>query len=489
MLYKSLLISIAAFGIVACGGGDYEKREGGDVSAPPPNNEETLPPSGTVTNGNLEDSETDAVGWSGYANAGDATFELTTDQYYSGKQAYKITLGAVGDNSWEIGAGPINVPVKQDHTNYVSAWVLGTNGAVANFHAKLEESPWTSLGNTEVNVTSSWQRVSFSFASPIGVDTVQLPFEVSYAENAGAVIYIDHVSVEEVQDSGVVDIPIEEGLPGWGNDGKANELTYDAQRGVVIEADWTESDQIAMYTLDEPMNFNGKTIYYVVDITQEFKDAQISLQPYLQQNSGSYTGDWSQWVDHSSLNVGVNRIEYNVTSAPEDAGRIAIQVKGGDRTTDPSTHMSIMRVYYQGESGSDIPLDSDWSASGDLVVDYNDAGVSYSPTEADHQLTYRIDGPKNYDGSVFTFSIVPDQAFIDSGAAIQPFAQLDSGTGEWSCWINGGSENLNTSGITSACTVEEDGAFNYDETDSMRIGIQVKDSPAGTVTITNIKIN
>ncbi|SMF24865.1 Carbohydrate binding domain (family 15) [Alteromonadaceae bacterium Bs31] len=487
MLYRSLLISFTALGLAACSGGDYEERISGDITAPPPNNSETLPSSGVVVNGNLEDSETEATGWNGYANAGEATFELSTDQYYSGAQSYKITLGAVGENSWEIAAGPVGVPLEEDHTYYFSAWVLGTNGAIANFQAKLEEDPWTSLKSKQVDVTSSWQRVSFSFDSPPGVSTIQLPVEVSYAENAGAVIYLDHVSLVGAPKSGIVDIPIEDGLPGWSSDWRTNTLTYDADRGVVVEPDWANDDQIAMYILDAPMNFNGVTLNYVVDITQEFKDAGINLQPYVQQNSGSYDADWSGWVNNSDLSVGVNVLTYTPSAAPEDTQRVGIQVKGAGRSTDPSTFMSIMRVYYEGESGSDIPLDSGWSVSDGLEVDYNDGGVSYSPTEADHQLTYRYDGPQNFDGAVFGFTIVPDQAFIDSGAPIQPFAQLDSGAGAWSCWINGGT-NLTLDGITYDCTIGGDGGFNFDASDSMRVGIQVKDSPAGTLTISNVSI-
>ena len=494
MLYRPLLISVIALGLTACFGESYENYSSGPYEEIPPRVEPSLPDSGVVQNGNLEESTTEAIGWNGYANSGTATFELSTEQYYTGAQSFKVSIEAAGDNLWDIGAGPVAVPVEEFYTYHFSAWVLGTNGAIANFTAQLEESPWTALGSQQIEITSSWQKVAFSFEVPAGVTSIQLPAQLSDELNNGAVIYIDHASLKgEAPRSEVVDIPIEPGLAGWSPDWRSNTLSYDADRGVVIEPDWANDDQIAMYTIEAPKDFNGTTIYYVLDIPQEFIDAGISLQPYVQQNSGSYDADWSQWVDKSSLTEGTFIISYNVASAPVDTQRIALQIKGEGRSFDPVENISIERIYYAEESGgSDVPLDSGWTVSTDLTVDYSDAGVSYSPTAADHQLYYTYAGPQNFDGSKFTFSIKPSQEFIDSGANIQPYAQLNSGTGEWGCWINGGA-NLTTDGISYECTVEESGAFDFDDTDSMKIGIQVKEAnsvaPTGTLTITDIQID
>jgi len=69
---------------------------------------------------------------------------------------------------------------------------------------------------------------------------------------------------------------------------------------------------------------------------------------------------------------------------------------------------------------------------------------------------------------------------------------LNSDTGERGYWINGGA-NLTTDGISYECTVEESGVIDFDDTDSMKIGIQAKEAnnvaPTGTLTITDIQID
>ncbi len=494
MFYRLLLINAITLSLSACFWDDYEQRQALTASTPIVNENETLPDSGLVANGNLEDSETEATGWASYANAGSATFALSSAQYYTGAHAFKVSVTEVGADEGDIGAGPVNVPVEEDFTYYFSAWILGTNGATANVVAHPSGDPSTILASQQIDVTSTWQRVTFQFDGPLGVTAVDLQALLSNELNLGADIYLDHFSLKGVKPAGsVVEIPIEEGLAGWSPDQSPTTLEYDGNLGLLLTPDWSANDQVAIYELATPMDVTGLTINYVVNIPQEYIDAGISIQPYVQEVGGMYAGDWSGYVDVSNLTEGVNIIPYTPANPPQMIQRIGIQVKGEGRSIDPTSAISIQRIYYKGaeeEAGSDVPLDTGWTASnGDPV--YDSAGVSYSPMAASDQLSYILAGPDDLEGANIVFSITVDQAFIDSGSNLQPFAQQQFGdyTGKWSCWIN--NADLSTSGSQHTCTLDESGApFNLGADQSLKIAIQVPDgsTPAGTVTITDVQI-
>ena len=491
MLYRILLISVFALGLNACFWKDYKKSSTGAVTAAAENKNETFPDTGVVANGNLEDSESEATGWKGYADTGVAAFGLSTAQYYTGTHSFKASVTSVGANPWEIGAGPIGISVKAGYTYYYSIWVLGTNGSTANFVAQLEEAPWTTLGSKQVNLTSSWQKVTFNFVVPSGVTSIQIPAQIGYPQNVNADMYFDQAALKGVAPSGTeIDIPIAEGLAGWSPDQAKNTLSYDPSLGLVINPNWTADDQVAMYTLSSPMDISGITLHYVINIPQEYIDAGISIQPYVQQVGGSYDGEWSGYVGVSDLHEGTNFIDYSPAGPPTVIQRIAFQIKGGGRSASPTSKMSIQRIYYAlDDAGSDLSLKEGWNASGGGAPAYTAAGVSYSPTAEDHALTTVINGPENLEGATLVYTIAVDQAYKDSGANLQPIAQQNFGSyvGEWGCWINNSA--LTIEGAKHRCKLDGDNApFNFADGQSIKVGVQAKGSPAGTVTISDVQI-
>lgn len=493
MLYRLLLTGVISMALAACFWDDYKKSESGNTTPPAENREETLPDSGVVANGNLEGSATDATGWDSSAPAGAAVFGLSSAQYYSGRTSYKASINTPGADSADIFAGPAGVPVQEGYTYYFSAWVFGTAGAVANFVAQAESEAMTELGAQEIEVTSAWQRVSFDFVAPAGVMSVRLPAQLSYAQNAGADIYIDHVSLKEVAPTGSVTyFEISEGLPGWSVDQAANSLSYDENLGVVINPDWSKDDQVAMYIMAEPMDATGLTFEFVITIPKEYLDAGISIQPYIQQNSGGYAGDYSGYIDFGSLNEGVNFISYTPKNPPADTQRIGLMVKGAARSSEPSSAISISSIYYESEagsdSGSDLAMDKGWSWPEAEGPDYSDTGVSFSPTADDQGISYDLQGPKDLEGATLVFTIAVDQAYKDSGASLQPYAQQNFGdVAEWNCWAD--ASGLSIEGAQHRCTLDEaEAAFNLGEGESIKVGVKAKGEPAGTVTISQVQI-
>jgi len=494
MLYRILLICIAVIGVSGCFWDDFEKSSSSSSSAPETNRNETLPSSGLLDEGNLESATFEDTGWSGYANAGEAMFELSDQQFYTGQQSLKATVTTVGANPWDIAVGPVGVPVMETYVYTYSVWILGTPDAVVNVQAQLEVDPWTTFASQQVTLTSSWQQVKLSFTIPEGVTSIQMPTQLSFEGNDGAEVYFDLASLsgkEPPEPDGIIidiDIPLDSG---WSNDGKPTTLAYDAtSESLLVTPDWSDATQIAMNVLEQPMNFNGVALKYVFDVPQEYIDAEATLVTFVQQNGGAYGGSWVPVAD--TLVAGENTITFTPGGAPEDIGRVGFQIQGGTVVSGPNSALSLKRLYYQveGTPSSDIPLDAGWSSNSGSDPVYGDNGVTYSPTAEDHNLTTLIDGPDDLEGATLVFSIMADQAFLDSGANLQPYVQqqFDTYAGEWSCWING--TDLALEANEFSCTLDEDtGApFNIDDGQSLLVAIQAKGAPAGSITVTDIQI-
>lgn len=490
MLYRLLLTGVISLGLSGCFWDDYEESRTISTIDPPANDNETLPDTGAVVNGNLEDSDTQAVGWTTFASAGSATFSLSGDQYYSGERSLKASIQAVGANLEDIGVGPTEVEVEVG-IYYFSGWVLGTNGATATFAAHPTGNPDNVLGSETVEVRSIWQRVTFEVSVPPGVTSVDLPVYLSDELNLGADFYFDSFALKG-GGSDIIDVPIGPDLLGWSTDGTATAIAYDEELGVVITPGAGLTTQVVMYTLAEPIDPRGLTLTYVLNIPQEYKDAGINVLPYVQEEGGSYSGHWG-YIGNDQLEAGGNVISYvPPADAPEAIQRIGLQIQGGVSGLEDITGISISRIYYpgaDGDSGPDLPLDAGWSATNGSVV-YTGSGVSYSPAAGDDALTYMIDGPDSLEGATIVYTLEIDQDFVDSGANLQPFAQQAFGDeqGEWNCWF--GNDMLTVGTGEYACTLDEAGApFNLGEGQQLRVGFQAKGSPAGTVTIKDLRIN
>jgi hypothetical protein len=124
-----------------------------------------------------------------------------------------------------------------------------------------------------------------------------------------------------------------------------------------------------------------------------------------------------------------------------------------------------------------------------VTVQRDDTGVYFEPTAGDQKLVYLLEGPVDLVGRSFDMTFTVDQAFKDSGADVQPIIQLNFGSysGEFGCYVGNGSL---TPGVPQSvnCATDND-AFVAEEGQNIRVGLQVKNQPAGRLTINSMQIN
>lgn len=124
-----------------------------------------------------------------------------------------------------------------------------------------------------------------------------------------------------------------------------------------------------------------------------------------------------------------------------------------------------------------------------VTVQRDESGVYFEPTAADQKLVYLLEGPVDLVGRSFDMTFTVDQAFKDSGADVQPIIQLNFGsyTGEFSCYVGNGSLTAGVPYEVNCATENE--AFVAEEGQTIRVGLQVKNQPAGRLTINSMQIN
>lgn len=141
------------------------------------------------------------------------------------------------------------------------------------------------------------------------------------------------------------------------------------------------------------------------------------------------------------------------------------------------------------EKTETLPFTEGWSTTNSLPIDFRD-GASFSPTAVGEKLGYQYFGPANLNNAVVLFDISVSQGYIDSGAALQPYAILLFGNwrGEWDCAIE--NSELSTQRKTFECKLDEPGAiFNIGAEESIRIGVQsLAQSANGTITVHKVQI-
>ncbi len=117
-------------------------------------------------------------------------------------------------------------------------------------------------------------------------------------------------------------------------------------------------------------------------------------------------------------------------------------------------------------------------------------GAKYWPRTQGQFLATTLRGPINLENATLSFTFEVDDAFINSGAEIQPYAQRlqKNWSGEWSCWVH--NEDLVIGGMTQSCVLASDiETFILGENDYMQIGVIAKgEKIAGTIKIIGISI-
>ena len=139
--------------------------------------------------------------------------------------------------------------------------------------------------------------------------------------------------------------------------------------------------------------------------------------------------------------------------------------------------------------GADDPAWTVMDATPEVTVQRDDSGVYFEPNAGDQKLVYLLEGPIDLVGRSFDMTFTVDQAFKDSGADVQPIIQLNFGsyTGEFSCYVGNGSLTAGVPYEVNCATENE--AFVAEEGQNIRVGLQVKNQPAGRLTINSMQIN
>lgn len=191
-LSRVLLAGAVLVGVSACDNGGSTTTSFNLDPSPLPTN--------VVSNGGLENSNSELTGWSAYTgddSTAEADFSVDSIESFRGNNSFKTSITALGDQPYHIEGGPVGVPVTAGKTYALVAWAKGTEGALANFTASMEEDPWTTFGNAQVSLTEDWEQVAFTFTLPedFAASTIRLPVQMNFAENLGADIYIDDVQL------------------------------------------------------------------------------------------------------------------------------------------------------------------------------------------------------------------------------------------------------------------------------------------------------
>jgi endo-1,4-beta-xylanase len=137
-----------------------------------------------------------------------------------------------------------------------------------------------------------------------------------------------------------------------------------------------------------------------------------------------------------------------------------------------------------------LDMSSGWRGNGpnNSGITYNSDGVVFAPTDDSIGAVTDLLKPIQLEDAVIDMVVNVSSEYKTSAAALQIFAQIKGGDwdGEWNCW-SGNEQLIANTDVTISCTISEAGKFNQTEHD-VQVGVQAKNSPAGTVTIKSMTI-
>lgn len=132
----------------------------------------------------------------------------------------------------------------------------------------------------------------------------------------------------------------------WSPDGSAVAFEYTSD-GVKATPDWSIPAQYgyaAMTLLEEAMDLTGASITFVISVPESFVSGGVSIQPFAQQNSGSYNGIWSHSIANSSLVAGDNTYTMSgIDGTVKDLQRVGIKLSQSG-TANPAGAVTIKSI-------------------------------------------------------------------------------------------------------------------------------------------------
>ncbi|PAP75275.1 hypothetical protein BSZ37_01860 [Rubrivirga marina] len=170
-----------------------------------------------VTNGSFEDGApgvytgAEIPGWGVRNAAGVATpaeFAVVDDAAQDGDQSLRVTVAATGANAYDIEAVATDLAVTPGATYTYSVWARSENGGgTASFTVGNQAfSEYARLGDQ--TLTTEWQEFTFEFTVTDQETVIRAPIHFSYAGNVGNPVYIDNLSIRDMDTA--VDAPVEE---------------------------------------------------------------------------------------------------------------------------------------------------------------------------------------------------------------------------------------------------------------------------------------
>ena len=207
------------------------------------------------TNGSFEQSavtqsgDTSAVeGWSfNLGGDADADFAIVDDPVQDGSRALAVTVHSTGTNAWDIEALSTNIPVTPGESYTYSVWVKASESG-ASTHLTVGNPSFQEFMRNEKNgvLTTEWQHFTDEFTVPAGdPDTARGPIHFSFAANAGKIIYIDDLYIEQIieEEPVVTNLPIileaEDGV--LGDEFAIEETTDEFAEYITITTDYNET--------------------------------------------------------------------------------------------------------------------------------------------------------------------------------------------------------------------------------------------------------
>lgn len=326
------------------------------------------------------------------------------------------------------------------------------------------------------------------------------------------IVSAEAITVDEKPSESVVLEPLAAGdesftfdsdAQGWTADGSAGStVSHDADAGaLVITPDWENADEGGNRPKAMGVTTNvvsGATIRMIVTVTQAQIDGGIGVQPYIQQNSGSYSQEFGATV--TDLVAGDNAITYNAVELV-DAMRVGVQLVGP--ITDGESDVALIKqveidlVDSEPTTTQSVPVDAGWSNDGTPTTFSYDNGVVMTPDwdAGDEQKGFVvIDSPVDLTNATVTYVVdVPEAYVTDGGMVIQPFSQQNSGSyqGIFDGSISGGWNAA--SDLEAGENTIVHGPFTDPPADIQRIGLNLlkqdkADGVTGDVTIRSITI-
>lgn len=314
----------------------------------------------------------------------------------------------------------------------------------------------------------------------------------------------------------------------WNNGGGAGTVAYDAENELLrLVPDFTQEEcprdwdptlrcyYDAVKTLDGPLDLQGATITYELEIDQSILANNDQLGGIVlisfAQNRSNYGGQYLCGVNGQDIES--NTFTYECTFGVDDAnlvfpagaetGQLGISVKRGDDNPEgpiDSTvegeirilSASILLATAEEPGGGEEPSDniivanmtSGWAANGTLGAAgwaYTEAGVVASPTATSSEIRNIMTGPADLRDAVVEITYEVDAAFIASGASFQVFAQRRDNFGI-NHFCGPADVTIAAGEQTTLCTIDPAKDFDVPAAE-YQVGIQTIGAAAGTITI------